>query len=547
MDNKIIQKCSSPVRILDRVKGGYMYVPCGRCDSCQANYKSLWQQRLELEAQSSVTTLFFTLTYDNNNIPALTYLVDSMVSNRSEFDNIDFSDYCFDSELANINVQSLPLIQNDKSDLHRVGYCCKKDIQKFIKRLRRLIDYDTQNLLSHVQKNDRHFRYFIASEYGPNTFRPHYHGLLFFSNKHVAESVKQYYFFKSWSLCDRQNMDISTVVCNAASYVSKYVRCYTKLPAILKIPAKTAPFFLSSRKPAIGVNYFNYSSLVSKVECHSAHVDKLSFTKNSVSSYQMPILRTTSSYYFPKVYCSHSYDTRQLFSFYSHAHKYCSPEVRAIVKTFNTFADARSYLSSLIPNYIKFVNSYLQHLNYKHSDISKLSDIYNNLNENEIRYGISQNRQCILKYLYFSYKYDVTLFDYIRNYQSFYTVKNSETMSYMYDCYNDMINQGFSKLDVFRFVYPSFVDSLPHCCYSMSTDQYINYEMVISSFGLSHSDIYNKNGFMHIQFNYTNSDYINTSIYVQHSNHVIDKNIKFEKTRFKNHLLNQKLNNYERF
>lgn len=543
---KIIQKCSKPVRILDRVKGGYMFVACGHCPACVANYKSLWKQRLECEAQSSATTLFFTLTYDNNNIPSLTYneRTNTLLSNRHEKDDIILDDYKFDS----LQLNYLPNIQNDETTTYpRIGYCSKIDIQNFLKRLRRMLDYDSQTLVSDVEKTDRQFRYFVAAEYGPNTFRPHYHGLLFFSNKRVAEAVKECYFYKSWTLCNRQNMDISTVVSNASSYVAKYVRCDTKLPDILTIAGKTKTFYLSSRRPAIGVNYFDYSGLVDKVEHHSAHVDKLSYAKNSVSVYSLPVLRPAASYFFSKIYKSHTYDIGHLLSFYTDANKFITSKHRQQIAQFETFAHARSYISSIIPNHIREVDSMLEYFKRKHIDIKSLSDIYHLLSKMDIMYGISQNRSCILKCIYYTTKYNISHYEYIRNYLNFYTVKNSETLNYMYECYNDMLERGYSKLDVARFVYPSFFETLPSHFDSMSDDQKINYEMVIASLDILHSDIYNQSGFLCILCRDINKDYVNTSMYQSFDDHVKDKNIQFEKTRLKNHMLNQKLGNYERF
>ena len=252
----IIQKCTHPIRIVDRSNGGYMYVPCGHCQACITSYRSMWLQRLDAEAKSSKAVLFFTLTYDNDNVPSLTYDsgCNALFSNRSKSDDIYLDDYNFQlkSGLLNININSLPLLQNDKSIHPRVGYACKADVQKFIKRLRRRLDYDTKNLISYVSSTCRSFRYFITSEYGPCTYRPHYHGLLYFNNIDVAKAVEKHYLRESWQFCDKQNVDISQVQTNASSYVSKYVRCDTRIPDLLKIPSKTSSFFLCSRKPAIG-------------------------------------------------------------------------------------------------------------------------------------------------------------------------------------------------------------------------------------------------------------------------------------------------------
>ena len=56
--NGLLQSCERPVRIKDKVKGGYMFVPCGHCDSCRRKYQLAWRERLEAESRNSVSVLF---------------------------------------------------------------------------------------------------------------------------------------------------------------------------------------------------------------------------------------------------------------------------------------------------------------------------------------------------------------------------------------------------------------------------------------------------------------------------------------------------------
>ena len=51
--NGLLQSCEHPVRINDKVKGGYMFVPCGHCDSCRRKYQLAWRERLEAESRNS--------------------------------------------------------------------------------------------------------------------------------------------------------------------------------------------------------------------------------------------------------------------------------------------------------------------------------------------------------------------------------------------------------------------------------------------------------------------------------------------------------------
>lgn len=90
---------------------------CGQCLPCRMNRKRLWVSRLMLEAQLHSQSLFVTLTYSPENLPA-------------------------------------------------GGSVQVRDAQLFLKRLR-----------SRVAPVP--VRYFIVGEYGSHTWRPHYHAVLF--------------------------------------------------------------------------------------------------------------------------------------------------------------------------------------------------------------------------------------------------------------------------------------------------------------------------------------------------------------------------------
>lgn len=107
--------------------------PCGHCANCLARSRQEWIFRLRMEYKECNFGLFVTLTYDDVNIP---------------LDGVS-----------------------------------KRHIQLFLKRLRK--NFDSEVL-----------RYFIVSEYGDHTYRPHYHALLFFKcerKKDIYDIIE-----KSW-------------------------------------------------------------------------------------------------------------------------------------------------------------------------------------------------------------------------------------------------------------------------------------------------------------------------------------------------------------
>lgn len=112
-----------------------LVVPCGKCPACLANQRSEWTFRLQQEAKYSEFSCFVTLTYDEEHVP------------------LNFS----------VN---------------------KKDVQDFHKRLRK-----------HFPSGD--MRFYLVSEYGDHTFRPHYHGLYFFKHHYNIDKIYDI-FLKCW-------------------------------------------------------------------------------------------------------------------------------------------------------------------------------------------------------------------------------------------------------------------------------------------------------------------------------------------------------------
>lgn len=98
-----------------------------------------------------------------------------------------------------------------------VPYCCTSDCQKFLKRLR-----------FHIKaKYNEEIRFYAVSEYGPRTYRPHWHLLLFFNSDKVSQVISQYV-SESWSY-GSTNCELSKG--GSASYVASYVNSNVCLPS----------------------------------------------------------------------------------------------------------------------------------------------------------------------------------------------------------------------------------------------------------------------------------------------------------------------------
>ena len=197
-----------------------IFLPCGQCIGCRLQYSREWANRLMLERQYHDSAIFLTLTYNEMCVPKRQFV------------------------------------------LPETGECgtslslSKRDIQLFMKRLRKHYCND-------------HIRFYAAGEYGPQTFRPHYHLIIF--GVHVSDAYvwrvkfvdgQRFVYYRSptieklWPFGNSEFTDVSWDTC---AYVARYV---TK-----KLTGDCAefynsfnidpPFSLMSRKPGIARQFYD--------------------------------------------------------------------------------------------------------------------------------------------------------------------------------------------------------------------------------------------------------------------------------------------------
>lgn len=190
-------------------------VPCGHCEACVMSRCSEWRVRLEEEFRVSSSACFITLTYNDDSL--------HFGVSTSDFGEREY----------------FPVV-------------CKKDIQDFLKRVRKAFGSSS---LSPI-------RYYLVSEYGPHTLRPHYHGIFFNLPIPVDKNSREYYDFveKIAKLWSNGFVRVDSVNFHRIAYVTKYVSCKTDLPERYD---SYPPFCLMSRRPGIGHTYFDRYELVS--------------------------------------------------------------------------------------------------------------------------------------------------------------------------------------------------------------------------------------------------------------------------------------------
>lgn len=200
-----------------KVISEFIQIPCGQCIECRMQYSREWANRCMLELQYHDSAYFVTLTYNDENVPKRDY-IDTGTGEK---------------------LKSLSLY--------------KRDLQLFFKRLRKRYP------------NDK-IRYFCAGEYGSETFRPHYHciiyglhldDLVFYKNNFQGDS-----YFISSRLTDvwgNGHVVVSNVTWETAAYTARYImKKHKGSEAIFYDMHNIEPeFTVMSTKPGIARQYYD--------------------------------------------------------------------------------------------------------------------------------------------------------------------------------------------------------------------------------------------------------------------------------------------------
>ena len=199
---------------LPRAPHSVINLPCGQCIGCRLERSRQWAIRCMHEASLRSSNSFLTLTYDD--------------------DHIHWSPITGEQTLY------------------------KRDLQLFFKRLRK-----------YLEKFNVKVRFFACGEYGDNTFRPHYHVILFgwsFPDRQLyklSNAGFPYYVSRVldriWSL---GNCMVADVTFDSCAYVARYVTKKLNGEAgKLKYEGIQPEFVNMSRRPGIGADWFaKYSS-----------------------------------------------------------------------------------------------------------------------------------------------------------------------------------------------------------------------------------------------------------------------------------------------
>lgn len=251
LQNKLVTRCQNPRTVVNKYTHEPVSVSCGSCPSCILRRSGIQTNLLTSYSAQFRYVYFVTLTYAPCFLPTLEVSVVetctddiadvSCVPNINDLDPGDTNRYLFgfrsvprsaSVKLKNSTVErtfkdpdvmfSYPMTPKELLSIlnkvkhnvpNRIHYVCNRDLDLFLKRLRSY--YPNEKL-----------RYYAVSEYGPTSFRPHWHLLLFSNSERFSQTVLENV-SKAWSY---GRCDASLSRGFAAPYVASYVNSFVALP-----------------------------------------------------------------------------------------------------------------------------------------------------------------------------------------------------------------------------------------------------------------------------------------------------------------------------
>lgn len=239
--------CLSPIRA--PVGSPIPFYPCGKCAACLSSSISRSQRLLQYELSLHRYTLFILLTYRDDNIPTfeLTFdysegdYIDAIATQDDTFLSrftITPNDYYeFSSIYAKQHGCSLQLPISPR-ERYSFNSLCFDHVRAFIKRLRRSLE----------KRNLQGFSYACCGEYGPTTFRPHYHLLLFFNDVRSFSYVREHYYTR-W---EHGFTNVQDYAGTDGRYITQYLTSSSGYAVIRRYLPQFRPRFLHSNHLGFG-------------------------------------------------------------------------------------------------------------------------------------------------------------------------------------------------------------------------------------------------------------------------------------------------------
>lgn len=251
LQNKLVTRCQNPRTVVNKYTHESVVVPCGSCPSCLLRRSAVQTNLLTTYSAQFRYAYFVTLTYAPCYLPTLEVsVVETCTDDVSDvpcvpdIDDLDAGDpntYLFGfrsvPRTASVKLKTstvertfkdpevkflYPMKSKDILSIlekvshnvpNRIPYICNRDLDLFLKRLRSYYP-------------DEKLRYYAVSEYGPTSFRPHWHLLLLSNSQRFSETICENV-PKAWSY---GRCDTSLSRGYAALYVASYLNSFVALP-----------------------------------------------------------------------------------------------------------------------------------------------------------------------------------------------------------------------------------------------------------------------------------------------------------------------------
>lgn len=251
LQNKLVTRCQHPRTVVNKYTHEPVVVSCGACPSCILRRSGIQTNLLTTYSSQFRYVYFVTLTYAPCFLPTLEVsVIESCTDDIADvpcvpnIDNLDAGDpntYLFGfrsvPRSSSVRLKSSTVERTFKDPEvrfsypmkpkallsilgkinhnipNRIPYICNRDLDLFLKRLRSYYP-------------DEKIRYYAVSEYGPTSFRPHWHLLLFSNSERFSQTVLKNV-PKAWSY---GRCDASLSRGFAAPYVASYVNSFVALP-----------------------------------------------------------------------------------------------------------------------------------------------------------------------------------------------------------------------------------------------------------------------------------------------------------------------------
>ena len=251
LQNKLVTRCQNPRTVVNKYTHEPVVTPCGYCPSCVLRRSAIQTNLLTTYSAQFRYIYFVTLTYAPCFLPTLEVSVVETCTDDiadvpcvPDINDLDADDpntylfgFCSVPRSASVKVKdstvervfkdpeirfSYPMKPKELLSIlgkinhnvpNRIPYVCNRDLDLFLKRLRSY--YPDEKLC-----------YYAVSEYGPTSFRPHWHLLLFSNSERFSQTVCENV-PKAWSY---GRCDASLSRGFAAPYVASYVNSFVALP-----------------------------------------------------------------------------------------------------------------------------------------------------------------------------------------------------------------------------------------------------------------------------------------------------------------------------